>query len=251
MSRLLERLGAGGKGAGAWLFTGSPDVAEILSIAGYDALIIDHEHTPGGIETAVHQMRAIRAASDATMLVRLPGLDADRIKLTLDCGAEGLMLPDVRTAEQVRTFVSASRYPPHGRRGAHFTVSRAARWGADADTYCRGVGSRPFLAAMIESEEGVRAIPEMARVEGLSMLFLGPLDLSGSIGKMGAWCDPEFTALMGRAEQAIFASGVMAGGALVPGDAAQAAFGRGYRFVTVGSDVGLLRQASATSLAGI
>lgn len=250
MSRLLERLAAGGTATGAWLFTPSPDVAEILAGAGYDALIVDHEHTPGGIETAVHQMRAIRAAGDATILVRLPGLDRDRIKLTLDCGAEGLMLPDARSADEVRAFVEASRYPPQGRRGAHFTVSRAARWGAGGDDYYRNAQSRLFLAAMIESEEGVRAIPAMARIPGLSMLYVGPLDLSGSIDKMGAWSDPAVVALMRTAEESIVASGVALGGALIPGDTARAAFARGYRFATVGSDVGLLRQAAAASLSG-
>lgn len=184
------------------------------------------------------------------MLVRVPGLDAARIKLTLDCGAEGLLLPDARDADQVRDFVAASRYPPRGRRGAHFTVSRAARWGGEADAYYRNAETRLFLAAMIESEEGVRAIPRMAGIEGLSMLYVGPLDLTGSIGRMGEWKDPAVVALMREAEAAILASGVALGGALVPGDTAKAAFARGYRFVTVGSDVGMLRQAAAATLAG-
>lgn len=250
MSRLAAKLRGGANASGAFLFTGSPDTAEILGGAGFDALVIDHEHTPGSIETAVHQMRAIRAAGDSTILLRLAGLDADRIKLALDCGAEGLLLPNVESAQAVADFVAACRYPPRGRRGAHFTLSRAARWGAAGDAYYRSFEGGLVLAAMIESERGVREIPRMAGVDGLSMFFLGPLDLSGSIDRMGDWEDPSVVALMEEAEMAVRASGVALGGALVPGDSAAAAFARGYRFVTVGSDVGMLRQAAARCLQG-
>lgn len=247
---LAARLRAGTNATGAFLFTGSPDNAEILGGAGFDALVIDHEHTPGSIETAVHQMRAIRAAGDSTILLRLAGLDADRIKLALDCGAEGLLLPNVESAEAAAEFVAACRYPPRGRRGAHFTVSRAARWGAAGEAYHRDFERDLLLVAMIESELGVREIPRMAQVDGLAMLFLGPLDLSGSIGRMGEWQHAAVVALMEEAERAVKASGLALGGALVPGDTAGRAFARGYRFVTLGSDVGLLRQAASRALTG-
>lgn len=248
MSRLAERLRAGGNGIGAWLFLGSPDSAEVLGLSGFDALIIDHEHTPGGSETAVHQMRAIRAVGDATILVRLGSGDPDRIKLVLDCGAEGLMLPNVESADDARAFVAACRYPPKGRRGAHFTVSRAAGWGLRADEYYRQAESQLLLVAMIESVKGVRAIPEIAKVEGLSMLFLGPLDLTGSIDRMGRWSDPQVVSLLREAESAVLENGMVLGGALVPGDTAANCVARGYRFVTVGSDVGMLRQGAARSV---
>lgn len=245
---LLQSLQAGGRATGAWLFLGSPDTAEVLGGAGFDALIIDHEHTAGGIETAVHQMRAIRAAGPTTMLLRLPGLDPDYIKLALDCGVEGLLLPDARSAEQVEAFVAACHYPPRGRRGAHFTVSRAARWGAAASQYPLQYDRQLLLAAMIESEQGVNEIGAMSRIPGLSMLFMGPLDLSASIGCMGAWDDPAVVALLARAERAVLDGGLALGGALVPGDTARRAFERGYRFVTTGSDVTMLRQGAALCL---
>lgn len=243
-NRLLDRLKAGTACRGAWLFLGSPDAAEVLGHAGFDALVIDHEHSPGGLETAVHQMRAIRAAGDATILVRVGSNDPAAIKRLLDCGAEGLMLPCVENAAEARDFVAACRYPPKGRRGAHFTASRAAGWGLHSDASYRDA-ERLFLVAMIESAAGVKAIREIAHVEGLSMLFVGPLDLTGSIGKMGAWGDPEAIALMKDAEAAVLGSGVALGGALVPGDTFAAAQARGYRFVTVGNDVGMLRDAAA------
>lgn len=247
--RLLEGLEAGRACRGAWLFLGSAESAELLGHAGFDALIVDHEHSPGGLETAVHQMRAIRAAGDASILARVGGPEPGPIGRLLDCGAQGLLMPNVETAEQARAFVAACRYPPKGRRGAHFTVSRAAAWGYRAQPYYEA-SERVVLAAMIESIAGVRAIPQIARVEGLSMLFLGPLDLTASIGRMGAWDDPEVRALIAEAERATRAAGIALGGALVPGDTFAAAVRRGYRFVTVGSDAGLLRQAAALAVDG-
>ena len=245
-SRLLERLEAGRASRGAWLFLGSPDASELLGRAGFDALIIDHEHSPGGIETAVHQMRAIRAAGDATILARVGSNDTAAIKRLLDCGAEGLLLPNVESAEEARAFVADCRYPPRGRRGTHLSVSRAAGWGFDSEAYYRDSG-RLLLAAMIESEKGVQAIPRISRVEGLGMLFLGPGDLAASIDRMGRYEDPAVVDLVREAETATLAGGLPLGGALVPGDTARAAFARGYRFATVGNDVSMLRQA-ATAL---
>ena len=241
--RLLDRLEAGAHCRGAWLFLGSPDAAELLGHAGFDALIIDHEHSPGGIETAVHQMRAIRAAGDATILARLGSNDPAAIKRLLDCGAEGLLLPNVESADDARAFVAACHYPPRGRRGTHLSVSRATGWGFEVEAYFRDSG-RFFLAAMIESEAGVRAIPEISLVEGLTMLFIGPGDLAAGIDRMGRYDDPGVVALMREAEKATRAGGRLLGGALVPGDSARDAFGRGYHFATVGSDVGMLREAA-------
>ena len=242
-ARFLQAVESGERLTAAWLFLGSPDAAEVLGHAGFDALIIDHEHSPGGMETAVHQMRAIRAAGDATILARLGSNDAAAIKRLLDCGAEGLLLPNVESADEASDFVAACRYPPKGRRGAHFTVSRAAHWGLEGEAYRRD-SEKLFLAAMIESVAGLHAIPEIARVEGISMLFIGPLDLTGSAGLMGQWQNAAAIALLREAEQATLSSGVALGGATIPGESAADCFGRGYRFVTVGSDVGMLRDAA-------
>jgi 4-hydroxy-2-oxoheptanedioate aldolase len=249
LSRLLAGLREGRQCRGAWLFLGSPNAAEVLAQFAFDALIIDHEHSPGSIETAVHQMRAIRAAGDATILVRLAGLDDRAVKLVLDCGAEGLMLPTVHGAAEAREFVAACRYPPGGRRGAHFTVSRAASWGTRALEHYRDAGANLLLVAMIESVTGLEAIPEIARVDGIGMIFVGPLDLSGSAGRMGEWDHPEVAALLRRAERAALATGVPVGTALIPGELAGDCFARGIRFVTSGSDVGMLRHGAAASLA--
>ncbi|HEY1230701.1 MAG TPA: aldolase/citrate lyase family protein [Ramlibacter sp.] len=248
-NRLLARLRAGHACTGAWLFLGSPNVTELLGGVGFDALIIDHEHTPGGIETAVEQIRAVRCAGDSTVLARVGGNDRAAIKLLLDAGVEGLLLPDVRSVDEARQFVAACRYPPAGNRGAHFTVSRAAHWGRDGERYLRDIDRELLLAAMVESATAVGCIDALGAVDGLDMLFLGPLDLSASVDRMARYDDPVVAALLRQAETGIPAAACLLGGALVPGDSAGAAFERGYRFVTVGSDVGMLRSGALASLA--
>lgn len=247
-NRLLAKLRAGEACTGAWLFLGSPAVSEVLALAGFDALIIDLEHTPGGIETVVKQIRAIQAAGDSTVLARVGANDAAAIKLLLDAGVEGLLLPNVADGADARAFVSACRYPPKGRRGAHFTVSRAAHWGREGQRYYQEIEQELLLIAMIESAAAVDAIPELAAVDGIDMLFMGPLDLSASVDKMGLLNDATVTQLLRHAEQATTSGGLLLGGAMVPGESASDCFGRGYRFVTVGSDVGMLHRGAAHSL---
>lgn len=247
---LLQKLKSGQACRGAWLFLGSPDATEVMGLAGFDALVIDHEHSPGGLETAIHQMRAIRAAGNATILARVGENNVAEIKRLLDAGVEGLLLPNVESAEDAHRFVAACQYPPAGIRGAHFTVSRAAAWGSAGDEYYRNIDQQLLLVAMIESKKGADAIAEIAAVEGLHMLFIGPLDLTGSVGKMGQYRDEEVAALMKKAEQGALASGKLLGGAMVPGERASDCFARGFRFVTVGSDVGLLRAGAASALLG-
>jgi len=245
-NRLKSRLNAGFGSTGCWLFMGSPTVAEVLAPAGFDALIIDHEHSPGGLETAVDQLRAT-SRSDVTVLARLAENSAAEIKRLLDAGVEGVIAPNVESAEEVRRLVDAAYYPPRGRRGAHFTVSRAASWGAASEAYFKAIEDEILVVAMIESVKGVAAIPEMVAVPGLDMLFIGPLDLSASIGEIGRYEAPAFQALLATVEQTVLASGVRLGGTELPGLPAAALFSRGYSFVTAGSDVGFLRQAACAA----
>lgn len=221
---------------------GSATAAEILSNCGYDALLIDHEHSPGGLETAVDQLRAIAPSPTAT-LVRLGDNSAAPVKQALDAGADGIVAANIEDADTLEKLVAAALYPPLGRRGAHYTVSRAARWGLDADNYANNASNELLVVAMIESAAGVAAIPELARVEHVDMFFIGPLDLSASIGLMGRYAEPAFAELLDEAERRIREARIALGGATMPGLDAAALFDRGYQFITTASDVGLLRDA--------
>ena len=111
-NHLKSALLKGARCTGAWLFSGSPAAGEILGLQGFDGLIIDQEHSPHGPESTIAQMRSIAAAGPATILVRVPDGEARTIKLALDSGAKGILVPGVESADEARAIVAACRYPP-------------------------------------------------------------------------------------------------------------------------------------------
>ena len=247
-NHLKSALKKGARCRGAWLFSGTPVAGEILGLQGFDALAIDQEHSPHGPEATIAQMRAIAAAGPATILVRVPDGETRTIKLALDSGAEGIVVPAVESAEEARAIVAACRYPPSGRRGAHYTVSRAADWGKKSAEYLQTYSAELLIIAMIESERGLHAAPDIAGVDGIDMLFLGPLDLSGSFGRLGNFDDARLAGAVDQVARACAGCGKWAGSTTFPGFTAPQLFARGHSFVTVGSDVTFLQAGAAAGL---
>lgn len=242
-NRLKKKLADGTKCLGCWLFLGSPVVTEVLALAGFDALIIDMEHSPGGLETAIDQLRAA-AATETTMLVRIADNQPMFFKQMLDAGAEGVFVANMESREDAERAVSSSRYPPSGIRGAHVGAARATDWGFQIDEYVRTIHDNLLIVGLIESAKGVAAISEISKVEGLDMLAIGPRDLSSSIGKMSRYEDTEFKQLMQDAERQILKGGKWLSGVPLPGESPADLFARGYNFVTNSSDLVLLRTAA-------
>lgn len=232
----------------AWVFTSGVDAADILGTLGFDAIMLDREHSMASLETTLAQLRAVQSAGDSAVLVRVRRDAEGEIAPLLDAGVDGLLLPDARTAEQVRAFVAATRYPPHGVRGAHYTVSRAACWGANGAAYREVFPDDLLLIAMIESLEGVSSVPELATVDGLDMVFVGPLDLSASTGAIGDWSDERYRRALRRVEEKAARGKILLGGALAPPGDAAAWVERGHRLVSIGSDITLLRDAATATL---
>ena len=151
MNPLKRRLAAGDKLRGCFLTLPSADVADVLAQAGFDFLLIDHEHAGGSIGEAIAQMRAMAPTATSAM-VRLPALDPTYIKRILDAGAQSLLCPGVETAEEAASLVQACLYPPQGVRGAGGGV-RASRYGFDGE-YHATANDRLLIAAQIESVTG-------------------------------------------------------------------------------------------------
>lgn len=241
---LKARLAAGEPILAAFLFMPSPDVAEIMALAGYGALVVDREHVAADMETALHQLRAIRSVSNVPVLARVRDHGEGSIKPLLDAGFDGIVAANVRSAEEASRVVATCHYPPVGQRGAHYTVSRAARYGLDAVGYPQRAARDTLVVAMIESAPGVDAIEAIAAVDGIDMLFLGPLDLTGHFGAFGDLGHPVLLSTLNDAAHRISATGKVLGGALVPTMTMGEAFEQGYRFITGASDVGLLHSAA-------
>lgn len=232
----------------AWVFTADVDAAEVLGTCGFDAIILDRQHTPTSFARTREQLRAVRAAGDSTVLVRVRENTAAEITILLDMGAEGLLLPDARSAADVRRFVAATRYPPAGERGAHDTVSRAAGWGTQTDAHRARQQEELLLIAMIESRAGSDEVSQMCRETGLDMIFLGPLDLTASVGALGVWTDEAYLSTVDNIETSARKAGIMLGGAVAPpGDVADW-IRRGHTFLSVGNDVSMIRDSARREL---
>lgn len=240
-NRLKSKLGQGHTTNAAWVFTADVDAAEVLGTCGFDAIILDRQHTPTSLEKTREQVRAVQAAGDSTVLVRLRENRASEIAVLLDMGVEGLLLPDARGVEDVHTFIASTRYPPDGDRGAHDTVARAAGWGTRTSDYREHYFQELLLIAMVESVQGARNVADMCHVPGLDMIFIGPLDLSASVGCIGDWEDPRYINVLLDTERCVLREGALLGGAIAPPGDAAAWRGRGHRFLSIGNDVSMVR----------
>lgn len=246
---LKDRLRAGETCYGAWLGMASQTAAEIVALAGFDCVVIDHEHGPGTLAEGLAVTRVVQS-TPCTALMRVPWNDAVYVKRVLDFGVEGIMFPAVNSAEEARAAVSACRYPPEGARGCAIPFVRASRYGL-ADGYQAGCGDNLLVICQIESAQAVEAVPDIARVPGVDMLFVGPYDLSGSIGRLGEFDSPEVRSLVMRAEQAILDSGALYGTLPNPVRSLDALRDVGCNLLVPGSDIGLLRDAALAQVAAL
>lgn len=227
---------------GCWVSGGSVSGAEILGHAGFDFLLLDHEHGAGEIAEVANEIRAV-AATPTPAVVRVPWNDHVFIKRILDAGVQSVMIPSVDTAEQARAAVAACLYPPQGRRGYAVPVVRASTFGLEPD-YLAKANENILTICQIESATAVENIEEICAVEGLDCVFIGVNDLSGSIGKLEQSDCPEVRALIERAEKAILRSGKIMGTIPSAGASLQQLVDAGYRFIIGPHEVALLRDAA-------
>lgn len=228
--------------AGMWVCSGSPLVAEICAGAGLDWLLIDMEHSPNGLESVLAQLQAV-AAAPVTAVVRVPIGDVVTIKQVLDIGAQNILVPMVDTAAQAAELVAAVRYPPHGRRGVGSALARSGRWNRVED-YLADADRHVSLFVQVETTEGVRNAAEIAAVDGVDGVFVGPSDLAASMGLLGAQTHPDVVAAVLEAFAAVRGAGKPVGVNAFDPDAAQRYLDEGASFVLVGADVTLLARGS-------
>lgn len=228
--------------AGMWVCSGSPLVAEICAGSGLDWLLIDMEHSPNGLESVLAQLQAITAYPVAP-LVRVASADRVTIKQVLDLGAQNLLVPMIGSADEAREVVRAVRYPPAGRRGVGSALARSARWNR-VDHYLENADEHVSLYLQVETIEGVDAAGEIAAVEGVDGVFVGPSDLAASMGLLGQQTHPDVEAAVIRAFDAVRATGVPVGVNAFDPAVAQRYLDAGAAFVLVGADVTLLARGS-------
>jgi 2-keto-3-deoxy-L-rhamnonate aldolase RhmA len=231
---------------GFWLNLGSPFTAEMAGRAGFDWVLLDHEHGVGGEETMQLQLQAV-AATPTTCLVRIAANEAPRFKRVLDAGAAGVMVPYVSTADDARAAVAAMRYPPRGMRGVA-KLTRASAFGANFDAYFARAHEWLVTLTQIETVEGVANAQSIAAVDGVDVLFVGPMDLTTSMGIAGQYGDPRFHDALRVVAEAARGAGKAVGILLL--DPANLGLVRelGYTVVALGSDGGAVADGLKRSL---
>jgi 4-hydroxy-2-oxoheptanedioate aldolase len=224
-----------------WLALANPYTAEICATAGFDWLLIDGEHAPNDIRTILAQLQAL-AAYPVCPVVRPVNCETALLKQLLDVGAQTLLVPMVESAEQARALVAAVRYPPRGVRGVGSGIARVSRWSAIPD-YLGRADEEICLLVQIESKAGLERIDEIAAVEGVDGVFVGPSDLAASFGRRGNPAHPDVVAAIEGAIAAILRQG-KAAGILTPDETfARRCLELGATFVAVGAEVTLLASA--------
>lgn len=180
---------------GGWIMIGHPASAEIMARAGFDWVAVDLEHTAIDIHTTENLIRAIEVGGSSS-LVRLTNNDPNLIKRVMDSGATGIIVPMVKTAQDIQNAVDALYYPPRGARGVG--LARAQKYGAGFKSYADWLDDEAVCIAQIEHINAVENLEEILSVPGVDGYFLGPYDLSASMGLIGEINHPDVQAAMAR-----------------------------------------------------
>jgi len=246
-NKLRKALLARKQSLGAWIQIGHPGCADIFARAGFDWVCVDLEHGAIGIETMTNIFRA--ADSHGCVPVpRLPANDPIWIHRSLDAGARGLIIPMVNTAKEAERAVRHAKYPDRGFRG--FGYSRANTHGIDFQTYIADANDEIAMIMQIEHKDAIPNLDAILDVDGVDGLFVGPMDLSGSMGIVGQLTHPDMLAALDKYRAACKSHNKATGTHLIrPTDESiRRARDEGYTLIALGLDIVFLHQGAAQAL---
>ena len=251
---LKEKIKAGQKVLGTFHELGSATAIEVLGYSGLDFVIIDTEHGPLGAERVQELIRAANG-TNAVPLVRTKDSERNSILRMLDVGAMGLVIPNVKSVEEVKRIVEYGKYFPMGNRGIAPT-SGSKFWTADyaaqgLDHFFSVSNSETLLLPQCETRECLQNIEEIVGIDGIDGIFVGPYDLSTSLGKPGQFNDPEVVHAIERIVAACKAACKLA--FIYTGNLSEVAkrYGQGYDAVCYGMDAMLLKNALTEIVAAV
>ncbi|HXG26443.1 MAG TPA: aldolase/citrate lyase family protein [Candidatus Binatia bacterium] len=244
---LRRRILAGETLFGAWASLDSPGSAELMGRAGLDWVVIDLEHGYATEASLLAHLTAVEV-SGAVALVRPQSAERLRIGRALDLGAAGIVVPRLDTVEQVREAVTFLRYPGGGQRGVAL-LTRGARLGTVPHGGVNDLNQDIIGIVQIESPSAAEAADEIAAIDGVDVLFVGPADLSHSLGVPGRFGDPRYQAALRRVVDACRAHGKAAGILLYDHASFRPHFDLGFTFVGIGADVSFVNDGVKAALA--
>lgn len=252
MTFLHDRVATGERLFGTWCNLGSSITVEMAGIAGFDWVLLDLEHGVGDQESLIAQVQAATAAA-TTPIVRIAWNDPVRFKRVLDLGVSGVMVPYVQTADEAYAAVRAMRYPPDGVRGVA-SLTRATGFGTAFADYFDRANHDLLTIVQIETPTALANVEEIAAVDGVDVLFIGPLDLSTAMGIQGQYSNPHFLDAVDAVTNAARSNGKASGTLVLSPDTLAPMIERGMTFVAMGSDGGLVAagmRANAALLKGL
>ncbi len=218
----------------------SPEIVEILCSAGFEWLFIDLEHSALGIKDAQALLQA--ANPQVECVIRVPLNDEVWIKKSLDIGVSGIVVPQIQTAEEAARAVRWCKYPPEGSRSAG--IARAQGYGAHFKTYVESANAETAIILQIEHIMAIQNIESIVSIPGIDCLFIGPYDLSVSMGKTGLVNDPEVQDAISKIKKCADKANIPTGIFGANPEAVKPYVEEGYTLIAVGIDTMILGEAA-------
>jgi 2-dehydro-3-deoxyglucarate aldolase len=250
MSHTKTKLAEGKITTGGWIMTANATIAELMAGESLDWICVDMEHTVADYANLEHVCRAVKG-SGKDVLARLHHNDPVMAKKALDVGCNGIIVPCVNTREEALQAVSMARFPPAGIRGA--SLARCTDYGRNFKDYFNDHNNNVLVVIMLEHIDAVKNVDEILAVEGIDATFIGPYDLSASMGLAGQLDHPEVVAAQETLLQACLRHGVAPGYHVVPTEPQRVrdAVDRGFRFIALGLDTHFIIDGCRRMLAGV
>ncbi len=230
-----------GPSFGAWISSSSVVCVDALKEMGFDWFMIDTEHSQVNPETVAAMVATVGPTGPAP-LVRVGNVDPYLIKQALDAGAHGILVPLVSTEAQARSAVSFAKYPPQGVRGA--AAAASSRYGRELASYLRNANAETLVGVQIETREALDNLEAIASVPGVDLLFVGPTDLTLSLGLLDDRKNPQVRDAMRKVVRVSEAHGKVAGTMVLDTEEKRRAVELGFRFISLASDVRFLLEGA-------
>jgi|ERR1051326_6956064 2-keto-3-deoxy-L-rhamnonate aldolase RhmA len=241
MNRLKRKLRQGRTTLGLWVTLESPSITEIATDLELDWVVIDAEHGHLDLKEIVEHIRAARN-TNTTVLVRIQEIEQGLIKRVLDIGADGIVVPQVRNAEEVAQAIRFAKYPPQGVRG--IGAERSTRWGMAFKSATAIANRETMVVPIVENVEAERNIDSILEVPGVDAIFFGPADFSASAGYVGEWEGGDVKQRILKVKDKIRARGLACGVVATSAQDGQLRKRQGFQMISIGLDAGLLIRAS-------
>lgn len=252
MQSIRKRLKSGETLIGSWINSGSSVIAELMASTGFDFLCIDAEHSAVDLPQVQQMFQAMHSGNpDCANVIRLHGIDYALVKRYLDAGAQGIIAPLVMNRKDAELLIEATKYPPMGNRGVGFC--RANQYGANLEENVRTANDDIFVAVQIEHINAVNCIDDILAVEGIDAVFVGPYDLSASMGLTAQFDHPDYISARTAVLNACKAKGIAPGIHVVPPDAELfiEQNKEGYQLMAYSLDITMLLEACRSGLSKI